>query len=320
MRMCLLLLLLSVGPSFAGEAVTIRIGTLAFGTLAWELAAMQNEPPGRSFAIEAVSLANAEAGKIALQGGSVDLIVTDWIWSAEQRGHGLEYAFHPYSTSHGALLVPPQSAIRTVAGLKGKRLGIAGGSLDKNWLLLRAYAKKAYGLDLERDIEKVFAAPPLLNQQLAQGRLDAVLNYWNFAARLEAQGYRRLLDGRALLDGLGIGVEVPALGYVFRESWARAHADALAAFLDASAAARNRLCSTEAAWNQVAPLIQETDAAVRAALRRQYCAGRVQHWGEAERQAIGDTYRLMGAMAGQEKGEFPAGLFWNPPSAATRPE
>jgi NitT/TauT family transport system substrate-binding protein len=42
------------------------------------------------------------------------------------------------------------------------------------------------GLDLDAGVEKIFAAPPLLNEQVQLGEIDAVINNWNFVAQLEA--------------------------------------------------------------------------------------------------------------------------------------
>jgi NitT/TauT family transport system substrate-binding protein len=104
---------------------------------------------------------------------------------------------------------------------------------------------------------------------------------------------------------------VPALGYVFRESWAAAHREALAGFLDAADAAKRRICESEAAWNSVAALIDEPDARVGSALRTRYCAGRVQHWGEPEKTAAGAVYALIQNLGGAGSGgALPSGLFW----------
>jgi len=308
--------LIFFAPPLSAKGTDIKIGTLAFGTLNWELAVIQEEglDKAEGLTLETTSLASAEAGKIALQGGSVDLIVSDWIWVANQRGQGTDVAFLPYSTNHGALIVPADSLIRGIADLKGKRLGIAGGGLDKNWLLLRALAQKAYGLDLDRSTDKVFGAPPLLNQQLQQGKLDAVLNYWNFAAKLEAQGYRRLIDGRGIHQGLGINADVPSLGYVFREGWANAHGDALSRFLKAADAAKKSICESDAVWRKVVPLTQETDEQAQNNLRRHYCDGRVRNWGAPEKKAAAEIYELLhksdgGRLTGKS-GTLPQGVFW----------
>jgi NitT/TauT family transport system substrate-binding protein len=315
MILALLTLLALVEPVYAASPQKpIKLGVLAFGTLSWEIAVIRDEGLDKThgIAIESVPLASAEAGRIALQGGSVDMAVGDWIWVAKQREQGLDFTLAAYSTSHGALMVPAGSAIRSVADLKGKRLGIAGGGLDKNWLLLRALAQKQYGLDLDQAVEKTFGAPPLLNQELLQGKLDAVLNYWNYAAKLEAQGYRQVLDGRGILKGLGIEAEVPALGYIFREGWAKANGAALAGFFKATDEAKRHICESDTTWRKVLPLTQETDGNVQAALRRQYCAGRVAGFDEAGRKAAGEVYALIGRTAEGKAGVLPAGVFWAP--------
>jgi len=264
--------------------------------------------------LEVQKLAGPDAGKIGLQGDSLDLIATDWIWAARQNQSGAEYRFIPYSTQAGALMAPKDSALKTVADLKGKKLGVAGGPLDKNWVLLKAYAKKAAGLDLEKEATPVFAAPPLLNQQLAEGKLDALLNFWHYAAKLEIQGYRRVLDGREVLQGLGVSEPVPNLGYVFKQSFGAAHGAALDAFLKASAEARNLLCSHEEAWQKIAPLTQEQDPKQQDALRKEYCAGFVKQWTNTERQAVAKIYTVLRQTGGEElagKAEtLPEGIFW----------
>jgi NitT/TauT family transport system substrate-binding protein len=311
----LLVFLILSGPAWA-ETRAIRVGMLAFGTLGWELAVLRDEglDKAQDLTIETMPLAGAEAGRIALQGGSVDLIVGDWIWVAQQRAQGLDFTFAPYSTNTGALMVPADSSIRGVADLKGKRLGIAGGGLDKNWLLLRALAEKLHQLDLDQAVDKTFGAPPLLNQQLLQGKLDAVLNYWNYAAKLEASGYRQVLDGRAIMQGLGIDADVPALGYIFRESWAKANGPLLSGFFRAADQAKRAICESEAVWRKVAPLTQESDEKVQALLRRHYCAGRVIQFSEKEKKAAEKIFSLLqtatGGRASVQSATLPKGVFW----------
>lgn len=308
--------LLVSATAVAEPAPSIRIGTLVFGTLNWELAVIRHQglDKAQGIALETTELASPEAGRIALQGKSVDVIVSDWIWVARQRQQGQDFTFSPFSTSHGALMVAAGSPIQGLADLEGRRLGVAGGGLDKNWLLLKALAQKTRQLDLEQKATLSFGAPPLLNQELQQGKLDAVLTYWNYAAKLAAQGYRQVLDGRQIQKALGIDTEVPALGYVFRDTWAESHAKALEGFLKAAAEARQRLCASDAIWREVVPLTQETDVKVQAALRQQYCAGRVTAFGEAERQAAQQVFALVQQSGDQAAREgdrtLPAGVFW----------
>ncbi len=295
---------------------TLKIGVLAFGTVNWELEAIRNEGLDKKYGLvlDVQKLAGPDAGKIGLKADGLDLIATDWIWVASQNQSGADYRFIPYSTQAGALMAPADSAIRTVADLKGKKIGVAGGPLDKNWILLKAYAKKQAGLDLEKASEPVFAAPPLLNQELAAGKLDALLNFWHYAAKLESGGYRRVLDGREVLQGLGVAVPLPNLGFVFKQSWAAANGAALDAFIKASAEARFGLCHDDAAWSKVAPLTLENDPKLQAALRQEYCAGLVQRWGGEEKQSVAKIYAILRETGGAEltgkSDKLPVDIFW----------
>ncbi|WP_036248906.1 ABC transporter substrate-binding protein [Methylobacter sp. BBA5.1] len=310
------LCMLVSGHSFATEKTTIRIGVLAFGTVDWELSALQNAPETASadFKLDIQRLANPEAGKIALQSGAVDMIVSDWIWVSKLRATGSDYTFYPYSSTSGALVVADNSPIQTLKDLKGKRLGIAGGELDKNWLLLQALAQKQQ-LDLDAQVDKVFGAPPLLNQQIKQNRIDAVLNYWHFAARLEAQGYRQIIDGKGMIKALGIDEEVPSLGYVFKQSWAMNHKKAVNDFLAASQQAQNRLCTSDAVWQKVIPLTQAKDTPTQNKLRQRYCEGRIEQWGEPQQQAADRLYAMLRTLSNNkltgDSESLQPGIFWS---------
>ncbi len=305
------------GQCFALEKATLRIGAQTTGTLGWELSVMQADPSFKTteFQLDVTPIANAEAGKIALQSGAVDMIVSDWIWVSKMRASGADFSFYPYSTTSGGLVVPEKSAIHSVKDLAGKRLGIAGGELDKNWLFLQALAAKE-NVNLDKSVEKVFGAPPLINEQLKQNRVDAVLTYWQFAVGLEAEGYRQIMDGKDLLKGLGVEEQVPLLGYVFKDSWANSHKQAVNGFFKASKQARDGLCSSDAVWQTVLPLLKTDNVATQSKLRQRYCVGNVTQWGDKEQQAAERIYSLLRATSkGQLTGDtetLSAGTFWFP--------
>ena len=242
------------------------------------------------------------------------MIVSDWIWVSSLRASGADFTFYPYSNTSGALVVPEKSPIHSIKDLKGKRLGIAGGELDKNWLLLQALAQKEH-LDLNASVEKTFGAPPLINEQIKQNRVDAILTYWHFAARLEAQGYRQIIDGRGILKGLGIAENVPSIGYVFKQSWAEGHKQAINNFIKASKRAKNLLCTSDTAWQKVIPLTQAKDLPTQTKLRQGYCEGGIEQWGEKEQQAAARIYTMLRTLSnnrltGQSE-NLQAGTFWS---------
>ncbi|MDD2724148.1 MAG: ABC transporter substrate-binding protein [Methylovulum sp.] len=305
-------LLLLSGVALATEKTPIRIGVQTTGTVAWELAVLLTLET--DFDVLVNEIANPEAGKAALQAGEVDMIVSDWLWVARQRASGADYTFYPYSTTSGALVVPKDSPIHSIKDLLGKRLGIAGGELDKNWLLLQALGKQK-NVDLSASVEKIMGAPALLSEKLRQNRLDAVLTYWHFAARLEAEAYRQIVDGKGILNALGINGNEPALGYMFKQSWVAAHKPAVKHFLTANLQAKKQLCVSDAAWKNVLPLTQTNDPATQANLRRHYCAGNIQHWGGHEQQAIARIYTLLRTLSDHQltgsSENLPDGTFWS---------
>lgn len=311
--LCLLIFM----NSSAAEPTKIRLGILEFGTVAWELQALRASKPANSgdFKLDIMPLANSEAGKIALQSGAVDMIVSDWVWVSKLRSNGADYTFYPYSNVSGALVVAENSRIKTLSDLKNKRLGIAGGELDKNWLLLQAVLQQQGLADAVPSIQKIYAAPPLLNQQMQSNRLDAVMNYWHFAAKLEAKGYRKITDGQDLIKTLGIEESVPSLGYVFKQSWADDNKQAVTNFLNATRRSRELLCTSDSAWQRILPLTRTDDPDIQATLRKRYCDGAVKEWGEKEKNAANRIYQFFrtvshNKLTGSDENLQP-GTFWS---------
>src|SRR5260221_7309500 len=166
---CLLVLAWSLDALGVRAAEPVmRIGLLKFGTVTWELAVIEHHRFDRAegIRIEPVELASTPATQLPLQGSRVDAIVTDFIWVSRQRGEGADWTFVPFSAAVGSVVVPSGSPIRATAGLKGRRLGVAGSPFDKGWLILRALARQRYGFDPDRATVKSFGAPPLLDEQL----------------------------------------------------------------------------------------------------------------------------------------------------------
>ena len=126
------------------SANKIKIGSLQYGSVNWELKLIQDLEIDKKngFELEIVELASKNAAAVALQGEAVDMIVTDWFWVSRQRNEGREFSFVPHSMSAGGLIVSKDSNIKNEGDLEGKKIGIAGGQVDKGWLIFRAYFRK----------------------------------------------------------------------------------------------------------------------------------------------------------------------------------
>jgi NitT/TauT family transport system substrate-binding protein len=262
-----------------------------------------------------VSLASPSATSVSLQGGAVDLIVTDWIWVSRQRAQGRLYTFVPYSLTVGGVMVRPDADIRQPADLRGRRFGVAGGPVDKSWLLLRAYGRRTLGEDLARVVEPSFGAPPLLNELMLRGELPAVLNYWQYGAQLRAAGMRELISIPEVLRTLGVPEPVPLLGWVFDERWAAANRKTVTAFLRAAYAAKRILLTSDAEWERIRPLVGTTDTRGLHALRDAFRDGVPRRFGSAEMDAAGRVYDILAREGGEElvgsSRSLSPGTFWD---------
>jgi len=294
----------------------IRIGTLQFGTVNWELDVIKHlglaEKEGVD--MEIVPLASKNAAAVALQGGAADIIVTDWFWVSRQRAKGREYSFAPYSIIAGGLMVRPDSQISTLENLRGKSIGVAGGPVDKSWLLLRAYSRKTMNDDLLNFVKPVYGAPPLLSRLVEKGEFPAVLTFWHYQARLKAKGLKKIIAISDVLEQLGIAPGVPIVGWVFSEKWAQENEKALQGFLRASTAAKKILAESDEEWLRLESLIKPGDDATLVALRDGYREGIPRSFGIKEVAASQNLYHILSEIGGSklvgDSKELSPGTFW----------
>ena len=308
---------LALAPIAACEAAgTIRIAVQKTGTFAWELAVIRAHGLDKQadLAIEVTELASPEAGKIALRAGNADIMVSDWLWVSRERELGAKLVFYPYSSALGAVMVQASSPIKSLADLKGRKLAVAGGPIDKSWLLLQAAAKQD-GIDLKSEAAVAYGAPPLLAAKTLDGEMEATLNYWNFCAALEAKGFRRLVGIEEILPRLGAQGRIAMIGYVFDEGWAGANRDALARFIAVTRKAKEMLASSDEEWEKIAPLTGASDAATLRVYRERYREGIPRRLIAEEEADARVLYRVLAKAGGRElvgpASELNAGTFYH---------
>ena len=303
----------------SGQAAadTIKVAVLKFGTMNWEMDTITREGLDKKngFALDVLGLAGGSASKIAFQGGAADAMVSDWIWVARQRAAGKDYVFVPYSKSVGGIAVAGDGPIKTLPDLKGKTIGIAGGPLDKSWLILQAYAQQEFGFDLKAETEQVYGAPPLIAQKARDGEIDAAINYWHFLAKMQASGFRIVAPVNEAAAALGLDPDTPLLGYVFKGAFIRENPDLIAGFAAASRGAKDILARDEAAWDAVRPKMRaKTDAAFEQ-LKAGFRAG-IPEDAPVDTKAAAAMLSLMAELGGEDlvgkATELPSGVFYQP--------
>ncbi|MGP6086139.1 ABC transporter substrate-binding protein [Antarctobacter jejuensis] len=301
-------------PVLAADMPVIRAAVLKIGTVNWELATITENgfDKAHGFTLDVQGYADNGATRIAVEGGEADMAVADWIWVARQRAAGKDYVFIPYSRAVGSILVPGDSDAKRLTDLDGGKIGIAGGPLDKSWLILRAYAQKEYNMDLKAQTEQVFGAPPLIFKSGLGGDYAGAINFWHFLAKMKAAGMRELISVDEAGKALGLDPNTPLLGYYLKESFLAEHPGLAQKLYDASRDAKDLLASDDAAWEAIRPRMNAKSDAQFETLKADWISG-IPARGPVDVEAANKMLSVMADLGGEDlvgkASSVPEGLF-----------
>jgi NitT/TauT family transport system substrate-binding protein len=252
-----------------------------------------------------------QATEARLIAGEVDLIDTDWLSLARHRAAGLPLAAAaPYGAIFGGLVAPRDGALRSLADLSGKRIGVVHAQ-DKNWLLLRAACRQQFDFDpaaVAHCIET--GSKTALREALHAGRLDAALLYWHQVPATVASGdFVEVCDLIELLNDLPGGMaRAPSTFFVFHDAMLAAQPALVRGFARSVAEAAARLRADAQLWARVSGVAG--DAGDGAALREKWLARIGLPWAPGMIDTLGT---LAGLLAGRAPGaarfELPGGVF-----------
>ncbi len=299
--------------ALAQDLPVLRAATLEAGTLNWELETIKEHglDEANGFVLETQGYADNPATRIAVEGGEADMAVADWIWVARQDAEGKDYVAIPYSTAVGGLVVRDDSPYQTLEDLKGEKIGIAGGPLDKSWLILRAYCEQEYGFDLADETEQVYGAPPLIFKTALQGETAGAINFWHFLAKMKAAGMHELMSVTEAAEALGLDPNTPLLTYYMKREFAEANPELAQGLYRASRQAKELLME-DANWEALRPMMNAANDAEYAALREGFRQG-VPAPGPVDTEAANRMLQVMAELGGEElvgqATSVPEGLF-----------
>ena len=173
----------------------IRIGYQKTGVLviARQRAVLEKRFAGRQIGIKWIEFTSGPPLLEAMSTGSVDIGAvgdTPPIFAQAANANIVYVAGSPITNGQG-ILVPANSSIRTIADLRGKRIGFAKGTSAHNVLI--ATLEKA-GLSYE-DITPVYLSPPDAGPAFANGSIEA----WAIWDPYFAIGEKRQ-NGRILIN------------------------------------------------------------------------------------------------------------------------
>ncbi len=103
----------------------------------------------------------------------------------------------------------------------------------------------------------------------------------------------QIINGKEIIEALGIKSSIPSLGFVFDRSWANSHKKAINSFLQATRQSKELLCTSDSEWEKIIPLTKIKDNKTQLILRKRYCAGRISSWGDEQLQAADQIYSIL---------------------------
>lgn len=197
------------------------------------------------------------------------------------------YATETPSPTAQAMVVPKDSAIASVAQLKGQRVAFAKGA-GAHYLTLEALAKN--GLTI-KDIEPAYLAPADARAAFERGSVAAWVIWDPFLAAVQRQAQARIL-----LDGSNLAAYRRI--YLASSTYAQRRSDVLAVVYDELARAGQWIKANPAAaaeWN--APILGLDAPTVELANgRRSYVVHPVDATSLADQQRIADTFTQQGIL------------------------
>ena len=193
--------------------------------------------------------------------------------------------YDPAAPEAEAIVVPRDSAIKSVAELKGKKVALNKGS-NVQYLIVKATEKQ--GLKFS-DIQAVYLPPADARAAFERGAVDAWVIWDPFLAAVEKQsGARLLADGKGLVNNYAY--------YLAERGFAQQHPQVIQAlFEDNRAQANSVKANVKAAAAVIAPLQGlEPEVVEKSLTRYQFGVKPLTPHVAAEQQKIADTFHALG--------------------------
>ena len=284
-------LLFAAASAHASAQITLRIGfQKAASLLTFQ---KSNGSLEKRLAVQGVNVKWVEfpAGPQLLEGLNVGAVDVGFVGEAppifaQAAGARFVYiGYDPAAPEAEAIVVPRDSALKSVADLKGRKVALNKGS-NVNYLLVMALEKAGlkYG-----DIQPVYLPPADARAAFERGAVDAWVIWDPFLAAVEKQsGARQLQDGRGLVNNYSY--------YLAERGFAEKQPQIIQAlFDDTQAQATTLKANVKAAAAVIAPLQGlEVEVVERSLTRYQFGVKPLTPAVAAEQQKIADVFHGLG--------------------------
>lgn len=227
-------------PALAATAAppkqtTVKVTTIE-GTQRFPIYVMQTKGIADKYnlKIEEFKAAGPQGLYTVMQTGDFQVAFGAWISIALMRAQGYKfinvYSVYGYTND---VLVRNDSPLKSIADLKGKRIGAFGGPTAGTTWLFRLEAFRFFGFDPLKESKVQFGAPPLLMGLLEKGELDAILILDPQIVQLLETGKYRSIGNIGDIWREKTGQDPMLVSINMNETWAKANADVARRFVAA---------------------------------------------------------------------------------------
>lgn len=296
----------------ASAQVKVQIGDLAQSLNEIASRAMIDQGIDRKYGIAAEYRAYPTLDGLftAIRGKDVDVGFGGWTAIAQFRSKGFPVTM-VFPVGRGVtvdVIVPAASPIKSIAELKGKKVGTFAGAAGTATVLFRVIASKFHGFDPGKTGDLQFAGPGLLPALLDKGEIDAAVMFDPIAAKLIGSGKYRSIGNLADAYKAGTGDDFLWIGYSTNDDFIKSNPEALTNFTRAWLEAIEYVKSNPAVFEAYGKKYGLEPAAV-ALLRDRVIADYTTTWNDS----IIASLRRFGEMANDVMG---AGYLNSVPAAA----
>jgi NitT/TauT family transport system substrate-binding protein len=245
--------------------ISVRFAGLLSASQAYMPVLMMEKGIDKKYGLEIqlVGLSSSGAGEQfnSLRSGDADMSAANYLEVLRQRQAGLKVrAIRAMTTFSNAVVSQPGKPYSKLADLKGARVG-TNSVTQLDWMILRAAGKKAYNFDISTDAQVTESAPPLLNQLIDRGQLDAALVFNpDFVLQPVSDGKLKIVTTvPKVMEDAGFDTQTFYLVYFLADSWRDKYPDGTARLVAAMDEAADLMAKDDSVWPGLAKRSGVTD-------------------------------------------------------------
>ncbi len=239
--------------------------------------------------VEEIPVSGPQAQYTAMQTGDFQVATTAWFPVVLMRAQGYKFTIvFPVSSYTDDIVVPADSPLKSMADLKGKRVGISGGPASSGTWIFRTEAVRFFGFDPMKEARVQFGAAPLLTGLMENNELDAVLIQNPQVVRLlETKKFRSLASFGDIWREK-TGQDVMLVTIVMNEDWAKANREIAKRFVAAFKESAEYLKAHAEVWPEVAEQIGIKTATGAKLLQERTAKSLLTRW---DKKLLAEQYR-----------------------------